>query len=191
MTIDNRSRLISKIKDNKDNTDMNHTTVQSLAIKYLIPESVADLPPPQHTEVKLTRKGKRMADPQYSEQTSESAIRHPSDAYEVTASTAPPAPEPATGFIGDLYELAPEDALAVISDICGPIWLTDPYDAYWKRSSSRDIPGTSPGNNHQVAGLLRSYGAEIFAVRFLEDSDCSFAGPDVDDNSNSVFRRCR
>ncbi|KFY68444.1 hypothetical protein V496_01066 [Pseudogymnoascus sp. VKM F-4515 (FW-2607)] len=130
MTISNRSSLISKIKDNKDNTDMNHTTVQSLAIKYLIPNSVADLPPPQHTEVKLTRKRKRksMADPHYSEQTSESAIRHPGDTYEVTASTAPPAPEPATGFIGDIYELTPEDALAVVSDICGPIWLTDPYD---------------------------------------------------------------
>ncbi|OBT53131.1 hypothetical protein VE04_05755 [Pseudogymnoascus sp. 24MN13] len=122
MTIVNRSRLISKIKDNKDSTDMNHTTVQSLAIQHHIPKSVADLPPLQHTEVKI------MADPQYSEQTSESAIRHPGDAYEVTASTAPPAPEPGTGLIGDIYELTPEDALAVISDISGPIWLTDPYD---------------------------------------------------------------
>ena len=41
MTNDNRISLISKIKDNKDNTDMNHATVQSLAIKYLIPKSVA------------------------------------------------------------------------------------------------------------------------------------------------------
>lgn len=53
MTIGNRSSLISKIKVNKDNTDMNHTTVQSLAIKYLIPESVAG-------EFSLTLRGDRM-----------------------------------------------------------------------------------------------------------------------------------
>jgi hypothetical protein len=41
MTNENRVSLISKIKDGTDNTDMNHATVQSLAIKYLIPESVA------------------------------------------------------------------------------------------------------------------------------------------------------
>ncbi|KFZ02588.1 hypothetical protein V500_00087 [Pseudogymnoascus sp. VKM F-4518 (FW-2643)] len=179
MTIENRSGLISKIKDNKDNADISHTTVQSLATKYLIPKSVANLLPLQHTVVESTRKRKRTADPQYPKQTSESAIRHPSDAYEVTASTAPPVPEPATGLIGDFYELTPDDALAIIGEIHGPFWLTDPYD------------GTPPGNNHQVAGLLRSYGADMFAVRFLEDSDRSFADPDVDDNSNSVFRRCR
>jgi hypothetical protein len=61
---------------------------------------------------------------------------------------------------------------------------------YWKRSSSRDIPGTTPRDNHQIAGLLRSYAIEIFAARFLEDPDCSFVDPNVDDNSDSVFRRC-
>lgn len=53
LTIDNRSSLISKIKENKDNTDMNHTTVQSLAIEYLIPNSVAG-------EFPLTLRGDRM-----------------------------------------------------------------------------------------------------------------------------------
>jgi hypothetical protein len=62
---------------------------------------------------------------------------------------------------------------------------------YWKRSSSRDIPGTTPGDNHQIAGLLRSYAIEIFAARFLEDPNCPFADPNVNDNSGSVFRRCR
>jgi hypothetical protein len=47
---------------------------------------------------------------------------------EHTTSTAPPVLESATGLTGDTYELTPEDALAVINEIRGQLWLTDPYD---------------------------------------------------------------
>jgi len=61
---------------------------------------------------------------------------------------------------------------------------------YSKRSSSRDVPGVTPGNNHQVAGLLRPYTIEIFATRFLEDPDCPSVAPNIDDNHDSIFWRC-
>jgi hypothetical protein len=46
------------------------------------------------------------------------------------ASTDSPAvlPESAPGLTGDVYGLSPADAPAVIAEIQGQMWLTDPYD---------------------------------------------------------------
>ena len=45
MKIGDRVGLISKIKGNKDNADINHSIIRSLAINYHIPNSVAGVFP--------------------------------------------------------------------------------------------------------------------------------------------------
>ncbi|PGG95285.1 hypothetical protein AJ79_10141 [Helicocarpus griseus UAMH5409] len=56
MTNGDRLGLMGKIKASKDNTDINHSTVRSLAIQYHIPDSVTDLPPLLHTADERLRK---------------------------------------------------------------------------------------------------------------------------------------
>lgn len=56
---------------------------------------------------------------------------------------------------------------------------------YLKRSSSRYVQRTIPGNNDQIAGQLRPYAPKIFAVRYFEDPDCASAAPNID--SRTLF----
>ena len=110
------------------------------------------------------------------------------------------------GIPRDFHQLQPM-ADNGLMEIARSIYLTTPKDdvkafsheplhrpagniPYSKRSSSRDVPGVTPGNNHQVAGLLRPYTIEIFATRFLEDPDCPSVAPNIDDNHDSIFWRC-
>jgi len=71
---------------------------------------------------------------QHQEQISESAIGLPSAVFEedvsLTSEDGSAFPlQSATGLAGDVYELIHEDSKAVIKEIMGQIWLTDPYDA--------------------------------------------------------------
>lgn len=123
-----RVGLIRKIKVNKDDVDINHSTIGSLATNYHIPSSVSDVPP---LVVRPRKRHRSSTGSQHPEQISESAIGLPGvydeelTSEDVSASQL----QPATGLAGDVYELIPEDAQAVIKEIMGQMWLTDPYDA--------------------------------------------------------------
>ncbi|KAH7370304.1 hypothetical protein BKA65DRAFT_14196 [Rhexocercosporidium sp. MPI-PUGE-AT-0058] len=125
-----RVDLVSKIKANKDNANINDPTVRSLAIRHQIPNSVTDLPPLLYTVVERSQKRKRISiDSQDPEQALESAARPPGDVHRLTPVNAPPVlPESAPGLTGDVYGLTPTDAPAVVAEVHGQMWLTDPYD---------------------------------------------------------------
>lgn len=62
---------------------------------------------------------------------------------------------------------------------------------YLKRSSSRYVQRTILGNNDHIAGQLRPYAPEIFAVRFFEDPDCASAAPNIDSSRDIISRKSR
>lgn len=62
---------------------------------------------------------------------------------------------------------------------------------YLKRSSSRYVQRTIPGNNDQIAGQLHPYAPEIFAVRFFEDPDYASAAPNIDSSRDIISRKYR